>query len=111
MEIRILGMCPVRFYTKEGNDEIQRSQAFWIYFPEARNIFANHEVFNPYNDANRISFDDIFHKRKFSSYIIGESNVYDNRRIIDYAQGFYSLLEAERVKQELFELEHDMWEY
>lgn len=111
IQVRIVGLCPIRFYTREGSDEIIRSQGFWIYFPEARPLFASHEVYNPYNDANRISFDDLFHKRRFSSYIIGEANVYDNRQIIEYAQGVHTLYEAERIKAELFNLEHDLWEY
>ena len=35
------------------------------------------------NDTERRTFDDVFHKRMFNSYIIKESNVY-NRRIEDY---------------------------
>jgi len=89
MDVRIVGMCPVRFYTKEedmtgdGEAEVRKAQVFWIYFPEARRILANHEVFNEYNDAERRTFDDIFFKRYFNSFIIRETNVYDDRGISD----------------------------
>jgi hypothetical protein len=36
--------------------------------------------------------------------------VYD-RKIADYARGVDGLLEAERIKDDLFTLEHDLWHY
>jgi hypothetical protein len=48
--------------------------------------------------------------RMFESYIYKESNVYD-RNIQEYATGMDAQLESERIKQHLFETEHDMWEY
>ena len=68
-------------------------------------------MFNRHNDAQRISFDDLFFQRRFSSFIVRETNVYDNREITGYMQGINKLLEAEKVKKELFEMEHDLWEY
>ena len=73
-------------------------------------MLANAEAFNRENDTERRTFDDVFHKRMFNSYIIKESNVY-NRRIEDYKTGLDALLEAERIKSEIVNLEHDMWEY
>ena len=46
----------------------------------------------------------------FNSYIYKESNVYD-RRISEYASGLDALYEAERVKMEIFEFEHNLWEF
>jgi hypothetical protein len=50
-------------------------------------------------------------QRRFGSIIYGESNVYDDRLISDYQVGKSSLFEAERIKTELFDFEHDLWEY
>jgi len=113
MEVRIIGLSPLVFAVdengnvREGN---QRISLFWIYYPEARQLFANAETFNRSNDAERRTFDDIFQKRLFSSYIYKESNVYD-RRIEDYKSGLNALLESEKIKDEITNLEHDMWEY
>jgi len=60
---------------------------------------------------NQISFEDFFWQRRFSSYIYAESNVYNNRLIQDYSVGLETLLEAERIKNWLFEMEHDLWEF
>ena len=108
LDVRIIGLQPIRFQEKEG--EIRPSALFWIYYPEARSIFANAEVFNRQNDAERKTLEDIFWKRMFGSYIFREQNVY-NRMISEYAQGMDALLEAERVKDDIFKLEHDLWEY
>ncbi|HSH50547.1 MAG TPA: gliding motility protein GldN [Bacteroidales bacterium] len=111
MRVRILGICPIRRYVDVETEQARKERTFWVYFPSARHLMANQEVFNRHNDAQRISFDDLFFQRRFNSYIIAESNVYDNRPISTYMQGVNNLLEAEKIKQELFEIEHDLWEY
>lgn len=116
MQVRIIGLCPIRLHNKEdesGNptDVLEKRQTFWIYYPEARNILANHEIFNRYNDAQAVSFDDFFFQRRFSSYIFKETNVYNNRAIQEYTSGIETLYESERIKESLFNMEHDLWEY
>ncbi|ASB49401.1 type IX secretion system ring subunit PorN/GldN [Alkalitalea saponilacus] len=110
MDVRILGLCPIREEVNEAG-EVVRRQTFWINFPEARDLFARHEVFNPINDAQRRSFDDIFIKRYFSSYIVQESNVHQNRSIEEYAVGIEAILESQRIRDEIFTFEHDLWEW
>ncbi|WP_439182917.1 gliding motility protein GldN [Carboxylicivirga taeanensis] len=113
MDVRIIGLCPIREYIEGdgGQGQVRKSQTFWIYFPEARGLFARHEVFNPRNDSQRRTFDDIFIKRYFGSYIYKEANVYNNRRIESYTAGMEAMMESERIKEEIFNKEHDMWEF
>ena len=114
MDARIIGICPIRLYYKEEDidqTELQKKKVFWIYFPEARRILANHEVFNPFNDAERKTFDDIFFKRLFNSYTSQESNVYDDRTIDEFSVGLEALQEAEKIRYELFKMEVDLWAY
>jgi gliding motility associated protien GldN len=116
MKVRIVGISPIRVYNQldeQGlpTDLILRKQTFWVYYPEVRPLLTNHEIFNQYNDAQRISFDDFMMQRRFSGFIIGVSNVYNNRRIISYKVGLDALLEADKQKEWLFEVEHDLWEY
>lgn len=111
MKVRILGLCPIRIAVNRETQILEKKRVFWVYFPEVRNTLANYEVFNRNNDAQRISFDDLFLQRRFSSYIVAESNVYDNRQISEYAIGKNALLESESVKEWLFNFEHDLWEY
>jgi gliding motility associated protien GldN len=116
MNVRIVGICPIRVYYKLDDqglptDLILKQKTFWVYFPEIRPLLARHEIFNNNNDAQRISFDDYFMQRRFNSYIFAESNVYSNRAINSYALGMDAMLESEKVKEYLFEMEHDLWEY
>jgi gliding motility associated protien GldN len=108
MEVRILGICAVTFIEKD-DDEIDKDM-FWVYFPECRPVFAENEVYNTKNDAERRSFDDLFWKRQFNSNIVKESNVYE-RGMAEYAKGIDALLENDRVKKQIFEYEHDFWHF
>ncbi len=108
MMVRIQALCPVMI--KERNGEEITLPLFWISYQEARNLFANSLVFNDYNAAMRVSYDELFWKRLFDSYIYKEQNVYD-RRISQYATGVDALLEAERIKVEMQRFEEDLWEY
>ena len=114
MEVRIIGLAPLRIYYRPDDlDQEDQRQAilFWIYYPEARNIFAGEPVYSADNQSVTYTFDDIFFKRRFSGYVFRESNVYNNRRIEAYTTGLDVLLESESIKENIFDFEHDMWEY
>lgn len=110
LEVRIIGICPV--IDKFNTDGTYRGQSplFWIYFPEARPIFAKAQVFNRFNGAAKLTYDDFFWKRMFTSYIYKVDNQYD-RQINEYASGIDAVLESERIKEELFNFEQQLWEY
>jgi gliding motility associated protien GldN len=108
LDVRIIAICPLY---NDAEDASKAPEAlFWIYFPHAREVLAQHDVFNRFNTAERKTFDDIFWKRQFSSYIVKEENVY-NRTIVDYKTGMDALLEAERIKLDIINFEHDLWEF
>lgn len=113
LNVRILGICPIREYMREGDTsgQVQRQKVFWIYYPEARPLLATNLVLNPYNDARQHSFDDVFIKRLFASYIVKESNMYNNRNISDYLVGRDAMLESKRIEDKIFNYEQDLWEY
>ena len=109
MDVRILGLCPLKEKHQELTDEVVGySPMFWVYFPQCRPIFAKSEVFNTKNDGERRSLDDLFWKRMFASYIHKESNVYD-RPVIVYSTGIEALLESDRIKTDISIIEHDLW--
>lgn len=110
LECRIMAICPVTTEYDDQGEFKGFKPLFWVSFPEVRFMLAKTEVFNRHNDVERRSLDDLFFKRMFSSYITKESNVYD-RYIIEYAQGLDALLESERIKEQIFINEHDLWEY
>tara|TARA_B100001250_G_scaffold204660_1_gene175648 strand:+ start:6678 stop:7586 length:909 start_codon:yes stop_codon:yes gene_type:complete len=112
LDVRIIGLMPIAdVYDEQGVMTGQTIDICWFYFPECREVLKNNQAFNLVkNEGENKTFEDIFQKRMFSSIIIKEGNVYD-RQIDQYMMGLDALLEAERIKAEIFNFEHDLWEY
>jgi gliding motility associated protien GldN len=121
MDVRILAICPMKVFKKDeagqsveagGNDDnLVREEICWIYFPEARKVLANTACYTGKNLQANTSFDDIFHKRFFSSRIVQATNVND-LTIENYTHGgLEALFESEKIKQELLNFESDLWSY
>jgi gliding motility associated protien GldN len=109
-EPRIIGIAPMIKIKGAGDALADYQPAFWIYFPDARPILAVKEAVSKNSDSTGLSFDDIFMKRIFNSYIVKESNDKDER-IKDYAQGIDKLYEAEKIKKSLQDWELNLWQY
>jgi gliding motility associated protien GldN len=125
-EERIIGICPMFWYEpsntsyQESNEDDDMVSATsrkwrnfgWLYFQEIRPMLAVTEVFNPQNNGQRRTYDDIFMQRRFSSYIRGIENVYNNRGINEYiVNGMDQRLKSDEISEELRRKEHEMWEY
>ena len=113
LEVRIIGICPIRtYYRTEDIDELDPlySKVFWIHYPEARPLLAMQPVYNPSTDVANLTYDDLFQKRYFSSWIFMESNPY-RRSLAAYETGLNVLLESNRITKKIFDLEQDLWEY
>jgi gliding motility associated protien GldN len=112
MDVRIIGLCPIADDRDEnGVLTGAPNMLCWFYFPEVRGVIRNAQAFNLVkNEAENKTFEDIFMKRMFSSTIIKEGNVYD-RNINEYMIGLDALLAAEEIKTDIFNFEHDLWEY
>ncbi|MBQ5388253.1 MAG: gliding motility protein GldN [Paludibacteraceae bacterium] len=84
---------------------------FWVPFDAFRPYMAKQYVMQSDNDAKRVTFDEFFLKKLYTSYIVGSSNVYD-RMIPDYATTPEAIAEEqERIEWELLSAEQDLWEY
>jgi len=110
LDVRITGIMPVIERKNEKGEVIGMGATFWIYFPEMRDLLVKNYIFNRKNSAHLLTFDDLFLKRMFSSYIIKEDNVSD-RMIAEYkgANTLDALLEAEAIKNGMLCKESDLW--
>jgi len=113
MFVRILGIAPVMTqYTSTGvpiGDRI----LFWAYYPDLRPTLARYEVFNGKNYAGRMSWEELFESRFFSSYITKSTidNPYD-KSLREYVKDpLFRLLEGENIKEKIFNYEQDLWSY
>lgn len=86
---------------------------FWIYYPSAREILANNYVFNRSNSSADLSFDDIINARRFSSIIYKSSTGMGDGTIKDYIprNAEEQLAESQRIKEQILQMENDMWNY
>lgn len=107
---RIIAFCPIM--VKEGDLGLQKFPLFWVPFETIRPYLAQQEVLiTDKNNGARPSLDDIFVKRRFSSYIYKESNIY-NRNLLQYNVSSEDVRkEQQKVKILLLNFENDLWEY
>lgn len=84
---------------------------FWIPFDYLRPYLAKQYVITSENETKRITFEEYFQKRLYTSYLLGESNMYD-RMILDYAKDEKEVKQEQaRIERELLSFEQDLWEY
>ena len=108
LDVRILGICPVIY--KDLQPGAKHQDLFWLYFPHLRPYLSRYYTYNEQNDAQWMSFDDLFFKRRFNAVMYKESNVCD-RSVESYRMGADALMEAEKIKEKIRTLEHDVWNF
>jgi gliding motility associated protien GldN len=87
---------------------------FWIYYPDIRATLAKYEVYNPKNFGNRMTWEDLFEQRFYSSYIVKSTmdNPYNQSLNEKYGKNkLFMLLEGEAIKEKIFNYEQDLWAY
>lgn len=98
--------------TDDGDNNCQTVSMFWIPMDDmrVRNALVRMQAFDEHNSRITRSYDDIFIDRYFDSYIDRVSNRM-NRTIASYLTGTDAILESQRIEDEIFNIESDMWEY
>jgi gliding motility associated protien GldN len=106
---RIIGISP---RVRNPKDKSEIYNLFWVWFPDARYAMATNVSYNVNNNNKRLTFDQIFHLRIYNSVVYKEDNVYD-RGVSDYKRksAMDQLLEAQYIREQLRNQEHDMWEF
>jgi gliding motility associated protien GldN len=113
MKTRILGIAPVMPLFVNGKEVPGEVVVpFWVYYPDARPYLAKERVFNDLNDNAPMSWEDVMEMRFFSSYVYKTTNVKDERLQDKFPNSRRDLLmEAQKIKTEIFNFEHDLWTY
>ncbi|MBL7763387.1 MAG: gliding motility protein GldN, partial [Chitinophagaceae bacterium] len=115
MICRIIGIAPLKTITAtDGKTERGVMPLFWIYYPDLRESLARAEVYNPKNmGVSRLTWEELFETRMFSSYII-KSTIENpqNRFIRTYVKDpILALLEGDNIKNKIFDYEQNLWSY
>ena len=117
LRYRVLGICPVasEARSKAFPDDVGDNlvELFWVYFPAAREVLHQAKAFNRKNTSRPISFDHLLNSRRFSSLIYKEENVQGDRTVTEYISenAFMQLLESDRIKEQIRNIEIDLWNY
>jgi len=108
---RIIGIAPIAKQVVGGKS--QPRLLFWIYYPDLRKTLAKVDVYNPKNFASRMTWEELFESRFFSSYIIKSSanNPGDRYLSAMIKDPLFRLLEGDNIKQRIFNYEQDLWQY
>jgi gliding motility associated protien GldN len=114
MFVRILGIAPVKVQYNANGSERGTTPLFWVYYPDLRPTLAKYEVYNPKNmGASRMTWEELFESRMFSSYIT--KSTLDNPGNRNIRQMFrdpiLALLEGDNIKERIFNYEQDLWSY
>ncbi|MCQ2328305.1 MAG: gliding motility protein GldN [Paludibacteraceae bacterium] len=113
---KIVALAPLQPDQASGDEEspaefMRTSVKFWVLYDQLRPYLASHYLIPGQNEAKRVTFEEFFEKRLFSSYIVGEGNIY-NRMILDYCfTEKDAKQEQDRIEYELLTFEQDLWEY
>ena len=114
MYVRILGIAPVKSFIDEATGTVLgESPMFWVYYPDLRPVLALYEVYNGKNFGAKMSWEELFESRYFSSYIIKTSieNPYDYFIKSYIKDDILRLLEGENLKTKIFNFEQGLWSY
>jgi gliding motility associated protien GldN len=108
---RIIGIAPIAKQVVGGKS--QPRLLFWLYYPDLRKSFAKVDVYNPKNFASRMTWEELFEGRYFSSYIIKSSanNPSDKSLEAMIKDPLFRLLEGENIHNRIFNWEQDLWQY
>lgn len=111
--VKTIAICPILYQDRsaEGMD-ILKVPLFWVPFDMLRQHFSQTEVLiSDKNNGMRLSFDDLFIKRRYGSYVYKFTNVY-NRNLLEYCMTAEDAQkEQNALKTELINFEEDLWEY
>lgn len=117
LKYRLLGICPVanearsKAFPEDGLDS--KVELFWIWFPGAREVLHEAKAFNMKNTSQPISYDHLLNSRRFNAVIYKEDNVQGDRDVKNYINdnALMQLLESERIKEQIRNIEIDLWNY
>ena len=111
MFTRILGIAPIAKQVVAGKS--MPRVLFWVYYPDIRASLTKFDVYNPKNIAARMTWEELFESRFFSSYIIKSTinNPGDKSLNALIKDPLFRLLEGENIKTKIMNYEQDLWAY
>jgi gliding motility associated protien GldN len=117
LRYRLLAICPVaneaRSKAFPDDDVDAKVELFWVWYPGAREVLHKAKAFNRKNTSQPISFDHLLNSRRFNAVMFKDDNVQGDRGVADYINdnSLMQLLESDRIKDQIRNIEIDLWNY
>jgi gliding motility associated protien GldN len=113
MYARILGIAPEKTILNPDGSFRAVTPIFWVYYPDLRPFLAKYEAYNGKNFGARMSWEELFESRMFSSRIVKSTidNPGDNFINVYIKDPILDLLEGDNIKNKIFNYEQDLWSY
>jgi gliding motility associated protien GldN len=117
LKYRMLGLAPVaneaRSKAFPDDDLDTKVELFWVWYPSAREVLHEAKAFNRKNTSQPISYDHLLNARRFSAIVYKEDNVLGDRGVNEYINdnALMQLLESDRIREQIRNIEIDLWNY
>jgi gliding motility associated protien GldN len=113
LHVRILGIAPEKTIRNADGSFRSVLAVFWVYYPDCRPLLAKYEAYNGKNFGARMSWEELFESRMFSSRVIKSTIDNPGDQYIDnYIKNpILQLLEGDNIKEKIFNYEQDLWSY
>jgi len=90
---------------------LRESILCWFSFDELRPYMAKQYVIPNGNEAQRLTFDEFFAQKYYSSYLLGDANMFGRTMLNTYDTADKIKKEQKRIETELLNFELDLWEF
>jgi gliding motility associated protien GldN len=113
LQVRILGIAPEKTIKNPDGSFRAVLPVFWVYYPDLRPMLSKFEAYNGKNYGARMSWEELFESRMFSSRIV--QSTMDNPGDLPIAgyikDNILQLLQGDNIKEKIFNYEQDLWSY
>ena len=107
----LYALHPDNMESKESMQYFRGSVLCWFAFDELRPYLAKQILIPNGNESERMTYDELFAQKLYSSYLLGDSNMY-NRMLLEYVVDPVKIKkEQSRIETEIMNFEQDLWEY
>lgn len=97
--------------SKNRFEFLRESILCWLSFDELRPYLAKQYVIPNGNETQRLTFDEFFAQKYYSSYLLGDANMFGRTMLDTYDTADKIKREQKRIETELLNFELDLWEF
>ncbi|MEI8084938.1 MAG: gliding motility protein GldN [Paludibacter sp.] len=117
MYTKIMAIAPLYGASPYNKEKVnawkyfQNSILCWILFDDLRPYMAKQYVIPNGNETQRLTYDEFFAQKLYSSYILGDGNMSNKMLLQDFKDPDKIRKEQKRIETEILNTEQDLWEY